>query len=196
MTDLDCLAAEALRVCEDVRVTVPADMHTRLVALCRTTPEHAARLLAVLAVWVDVDNPTSLADRAEEVSAALAELQARTAPPREWREVTLSRDVRTDTGVLPRGSHRPATPVEGGQWLVKVTESRAVRVPETWVRGGKKVRVALLQKRDAHEEYWFARRELGYGHEAAVQWLIDAYGTTDRQLFRWGISLKALEVSA
>lgn len=185
----DEIATAALRLCDDVRTTAPAVMYERVAKWCRREPEKAAQLLMCLAVWTDPDaSMEELGDRAESVARANAEADARTTPDESvFEEVILLHDITTSSGVLPNGSRQRGRPEQGGMWSVWVTSSQVAEVPESWIHAGGRKRRTLLQARDAREEYQFARECLRYSHSSAFRWLQEQYGTTERQLFRWGI---------
>ncbi|WP_228002178.1 hypothetical protein [Nocardia australiensis] len=105
----------------------------------------------------------------------------------EWAGVTLRQEIRTPVGIMPRGSEQVATPFDAG-WLVRVTDAHLMLVPERTIYAGAKRRQALEDKAAAHEEYVHAREVLGYSHAAAMRWLIESYGITERTLFRWGFT--------
>lgn len=190
----DDIAAAAIRIADDIRTKPTAALHEQLVKWCAEQPAQAAQVLMCFAAWTDPDDPETLADRAESVAAASAVAEERTAAP-GFEDVILRFDVTTPTGVLPKGSRQRGRPEAGGMWSIWVTTSQVTTVPESTIHSGRTHRKTLVKARDAHEEYQFAREWLGYSHEAAFRWLMEHYGTTDRQLFRWGITL-SLAVSA
>lgn len=183
MTDYhDLLAEETLRLAENLRETDPAVLYADLVARGRKEPERLAQMLMCALVWLDVDVTTSeLVARAEAVAAD----RSHKAVPVARVEAILHKDFITDTGVLPAGSRYLAAPVAGGMWELQVTDSSTVTVPETVIRAGARKRGTLLRTRDAREEYGFARRTLGFGHQAAVSWLRSHYRVSDEQVERW-----------
>ncbi|MGI5223007.1 hypothetical protein [Nocardia sp. CA-290969] len=188
----DRLAEETLRLAENLREIDPAILYADLVARGRTEPERVAQMLMCALVWLDVDVTTSeLVARAEAVAAD----RSMKAAPVGQVEVILFKDFLTDTGVLPAGSRYLATPVEGGMWELRVTDSTTVTVPEAVIRAGARKRGTLLRNRDAREEYGFARRTLGFGHHAAVAWLRSHYRVSDEQVERW-LSIGRLEVAS
>ncbi|MEU2106439.1 hypothetical protein [Nocardia sp. NPDC019255] len=190
----DEIAEEALGLA-DRMLTDPRAVHEHLVAWCRREPEKAAQVLMCFAAWTDPDSPDALGDRAEAVAAATAVADERSAVP-TFETVILRHDVTTPNGVLPKGSRQRGRPEAGRMWSLWVTNSCVATVPESTVHAGKSHRTTLLKPRDAHEEYEFAREWLGYSHDMACRWLIEHYGTTERQLYRWGLSMTALGVSA
>lgn len=105
----------------------------------------------------------------------------------EWVAATLRSEVRTPIGILPRGSEQIATPFDTG-WLVRVTDTHLMLVPDKAIWSGTKRRQALEDKAAAHEEYLHAREVLGYSHAAALRWLQEQYKVAARQLYRWGFT--------
>jgi hypothetical protein len=184
----DELAQETLRMAENLRATVPTTTYAELTRRCKTEPERMAQILMCALVWVDVDAPAAdLIRRAEGVAADNERSQLRLVPDMdEWIDVTLRHDIHTEVGLLAAGSVQRGIPDAPGVWRVRVTENDEVTVPEASIARGGKRRAALLRGRDAREEYEFARKQLGYSHLAAVQWLLETYGVSERQLYRWG----------
>lgn len=105
----------------------------------------------------------------------------------EFVEILLRRDIHTDLGILPHGSTQQATPADDGQWLVRVTDSLEVLVPEAGIWAGSQKRLKLQTVREVHEEYDFARDALGFSHAAAVKWVQERYKVEERQMNRWGL---------
>lgn len=194
----DLLAEETLRLAENLRATDSTTLYAELVQRCRTDPERTAQMLMCALIWVDVEGSTqNLIRRAEDVAATSTAAALRLVPDVDgWMTVRLRRDVHTEFGLLAAHSAQRAVPEMGGVWRVRVSEQHSVTVPETSIEQGNKRRQALLRNRDAREEYEFARRELGYGHVAAVQWLQEKFGVTERQLYRWGFHAPRTEAAS
>lgn len=67
---LGATADEALVICMAMREDDPHRTLSHLSYLCGRHPDHAARIMMILATWVDVDGPLSaLTDRAAAVAA-------------------------------------------------------------------------------------------------------------------------------
>lgn len=105
----------------------------------------------------------------------------------EFVEILLRRDIHTDLGILPRGSTQQATPADDDQWLVRVTDTLTVPVPERSIWAGRAKRLKLQTVREVHEEYEFACDALGFSHAGAVKWVQERYRVEERQMNRWGL---------
>ncbi|MBF6328757.1 hypothetical protein [Nocardia transvalensis] len=105
-------------------------------------------------------------------------------------QVIVRGEIRTTVGTLAPGMHAAAFPSGDGGWLAQVAEPVGEGRSRLVVVAGRKVkrRKAVTPADIAHEEYEFARTILGYSHTRALAWLMDAYGVTERSLFRWGFS--------
>jgi hypothetical protein len=194
----DVLAEETLRLAENLRAADANSLYADLVQQCRKDPGRVVQMLMCALIWVDVDGPTvDLIHRAENVAANNNAAALRLVPDVDgWVEVTLRRDIHSVVGLLAAGSVQRAVPNSPGVWRVRVTEQESVVVAETAINQGGVRRKSLLRGRDAREEYEFARKKLGYSHLAAVQWLLDQYGVSERQLYRWGFHNPRSEVAS
>lgn len=185
--DHDELAAAALQLRSDVRAVDPVELYDRLAAECRTDPARMAQVLMCLAIWISPSlTEAQLSGLADEV----ADLHAHPAPIVADLpiEVRLRRDVHAATGVLPQNSKHMATLTDDGQWAIRVTASETVAVEFTAVNAATTKRRTLQTASDAHEEYQFARTALGFSHASAMRWLVESYGTSEKQLYRWGFT--------
>ncbi|MGY4098079.1 hypothetical protein ACW2Q0_00705 [Nocardia sp. R16R-3T] len=69
-TNHDEIAADALRLCEELRERAPLAMYRRLAAHCERDPERMAQVIMCLAAFVDIDEEMSaLTARVEEIVA-------------------------------------------------------------------------------------------------------------------------------
>ncbi|KZM68322.1 hypothetical protein [Nocardia terpenica] len=119
--------------------------------------------------------------------------------------VVVRSEVVTTVGTLAPGARRQAMPSGDGGWLlglsahrgriraVVVRADKVITRPPTAVAGtGRTVADSVA----VHEEYRFAREVLGYRHSRAIAWLIDAYGVSERQILRWGLTQRRQETPA
>lgn len=185
-TDHDQLAAEALRLRDAVRGTEPVELYDQLTRDCAADPERMAQVIMTLAVLVDpAAGGRRLAQLADEVVAGMTDTDT---AARQTVAVTLVRDVRTDTTIVPAGSVHEVVPADRG-WVLHVDGS-AVRIPLAAARLKRRAHNdAITSVGVAREEYAHATTILGMSHGAALQWLMDRFGVTDRQLYRWGFSI-------
>ena len=193
-SDHDEIRAGALQLRAEVRNGDPTELYDRLAAACRTDPERMAQLIMCLAIWVDPRASRRRLGELEAEAAAQVEPRPVLAVVSDPVEIVLHRDIRTATGVLPRGSRHTAAMVDGG-WTVTVG-GHQVFIEDSAVRGASQRRTALETAAEAHEEYSFAREVLGFGHVSALRWLLDSYRTTERQLIRWGFTNVRTEVAS
>lgn len=185
-TDHDELAAEALRLRSAVRSTEPVEMYDELTHACATDPERMAQVVMALAILVDPDaGGRRLAQLADQVVAGMTDTDV---VARQTVAVTLVRDVSTGTTIVPAGSVHDVVPADRG-WVLHVDGS-AVRIPLAAARLKRRAHNdAITSVGVAREEYAHATSILGMSHSAALRWLTDRFGVTDRQLYRWGFSI-------
>lgn len=113
----------------------------------------------------------------------------------EIYSITLLRDIQTDVGTLAAGTQLPAAPSLNDGWLLELSiplrgaPSHPFEVKARNVLHGR----LILSKRAAVYDYRFARRVLGYSHHSALTWLLQGYGVTERQLYRWGLTEQGAE---
>lgn len=98
-------------------------------------------------------------------------------------KVVTSREVRTETGVIPAGTTLLAVPAVDGGWQLNLPTGPR-RVPTQCVVSGK----TLLDSVHAHDDYRFARDTLGLSHVRALAWIREGYETTEKRLERWGFT--------
>lgn len=187
------LQADALRLCEDMRVEDTEHLYRSLAGQCAADPERMAQTLMALAAWVDVDSPVRVLERrAAEVAELNREAQRRKVPGRGPVEVILRSAFEAHGISLRAGDRFPAEPVEDGEWLVHHPEGQ-VRVPESAVRDGAGRRARLLRQRDAWEEYEFLRWTVRVDNDNAVRRLSQLFGVSFKTLREWGFETCRVE---
>lgn len=111
--------------------------------------------------------------------------------------IVVVRDIHTGLGTIAPGTPMPAIPSIDGGWQLELSlplfgvPSHPVSVDVTKIREGR----TLLNSLHAQHDYRFARSVLGLGHGRALAWIQSGYRATERQMFRWGLTQRAMEAA-